>query len=54
VVAAVRTLLGGRAKTKQDKDAGRLHAFGMRPTEDAVMRRFAAGRADSRTCGRDH
>jgi hypothetical protein len=54
VVGVVGTFLLGRAKTKQGKDAGRLHTFGMRPTEDAAMRRFAAGGADNRSCDLDH
>jgi len=54
VVTTVSTFLAGRAKTKQRKDAGRPHTGGMRPTEDAAMRRFAAGRVDNRVRGRDH
>jgi hypothetical protein len=49
----VRLFPAGRAKTKRGKDAGSLHALCMQATEDADTRRFAAGRADKRMCGRD-
>jgi hypothetical protein len=48
VSPAVNAFLLRRAKTKQGKDAGSA-ASGA--TEDAAMRRFAAGGADNRVCG---
>jgi hypothetical protein len=54
VVGAVSSFLSGRAKTKQRKDAGCVDSCAIGAPEDAAMRRFAAARADNRTCGRDH
>jgi hypothetical protein len=54
VAVTGRTLLAGRAKTEQAKDAGRPHTEGgMGPTEDAGMRRFAAVQS-ARLFGRGH
>src|SRR3954452_20509051 len=53
LVTAVSSFLPGRAKTEQAKDAGRPRTRSTWPTEDAGMRRFAAGQADKATCGRD-
>lgn len=36
-----------RAKTKADKDAGRVNGSAIRPTEDATRHRFAAARTCS-------
>jgi hypothetical protein len=47
VLAAVHSFLAGRAKTKRGKDAGSLDSGTTGATEDAAMRRFAAGRADN-------
>jgi hypothetical protein len=44
----------GRAKTEQAKDAGRPRTRGTGPTEDAGMRRFAAGQAHNVDRGQDH
>src|SRR5205807_1368252 len=54
VVSAVPTLLTGRARTEEAKDAGSARiGRNTGATEDAGMRTFAAGRA-GRMCGGDH
>ena len=54
VLAAESTVRISRARTEQAKDAGSAHIErDMGATEDAGMRRFAAGRAE-RTSGREH
>jgi hypothetical protein len=47
VLPAVHPFLADRAKTKQGKDAGSLDTDTIRVTEDAAMRRSAAGRVDN-------
>ena len=54
MLRAVRTFLAGRAKTKQRKDAESRDSCTIAATEDAAMRRFAAGRADNGVCGPEH
>ena len=54
VVAAVHSFLFRRAKTEQPKDAGSGDSSTIAATEDAGMRRFAAGRTDNCMRGRDH
>jgi hypothetical protein len=50
----VSSFLLCRAKSEQAKDAGSVDSTAIDANEDDGMRRFAAGRADNRTRGREH
>ena len=54
MLPVAKAFLVGRAKTEQGKDAGSPDSCTIGATEDAALRRFAAGRADNRFCDREH
>src|SRR5262249_10026098 len=54
VVASGGSLVNGRRKASRTRTQGGRVPVGTWPTEDAVMRRLAAGRAHNGTCGRGH